>query len=267
MGSSVNFDPAAATYEATRGFPPGIAAQVAVAAVEWIGPVPPGHWVLEVGVGTGRIARPLAAAGLPMLGVDLSDNMLAELRRLSVPGVQQPVVLRGDATRLPLRPASCAAAVGVHIFHLIPEWEQALAEIQRVLTPGGALFFGYDHRDEESPPAQMMRAWRALLKEQGVSKEHPGAADFNQVDRYLAERGIEPTERTVAEWISRRTVRDLIAGFENRTWSSTWAIPDATFASCLAALRVWTSRELGPDDAVVEVPVEFRWQRYALGTP
>jgi SAM-dependent methyltransferase len=37
--------------------------------------------VLELGVGTGRVARPLAARGIPVDGIDISDVMLAELRR------------------------------------------------------------------------------------------------------------------------------------------------------------------------------------------
>jgi SAM-dependent methyltransferase len=37
--------------------------------------------VLELGVGTGRVARPLAARGIPVDGIDVSDVMLAELRR------------------------------------------------------------------------------------------------------------------------------------------------------------------------------------------
>ncbi len=266
MGSSVNFDPAAATYEATRGFPPGIAAQVAAAAVEWIGPVPSRQWVLEVGVGTGRIARPLAAAGLPMLGVDLSANMLAELRRLSAPGVQHPVVLRGDATRLPLRPASCAAAVGVHIFHLIPEWKQSLAEILRILAPGAALFLGYDHRPDEAPSARLMREWRTRVSAFGVDKQHPGAREFERVDDELAARGIQAAERTVAAWVVRRSVGDLLSGFEQRTWSSTWGLSDAVFADCLADLRAWAWRELGDPETIVEVPVEFRWKRFDLAS-
>lgn len=50
--------------------------------------------VLELAVGTGRIAVPLAAHGLPMHGVDLSDQMLAKLR--DKPGADRIVVTVGD---------------------------------------------------------------------------------------------------------------------------------------------------------------------------
>lgn len=264
MSASVNFDSAAATYESTRGFPPGIGQPVGKAIADWLGPLAPDARILEVGVGTGRIARPLSAAGLPMVGVDLSANMLAELRRLSPPDARYPLVMRGDATRLPFQSSRFAAAVGVHIFHLIPEWRLALSEIQRVVVPGGALFVGYDHRSDDAPSARLMRAWRGLLSERGISKNHPGAAEFERVDDEMAARGVVAVERVAASWVTRRTVGDLLQGFEQRTWSSTWNMPPDVFASALGDLRDWANRELGDEQAIVETAVEFRWKRFVL---
>lgn len=263
MSSSVNFDPAAKTYEATRGFPPGIDAEVAAAAAELIGSIAPGLKVLEIGVGTGRIARPLAAHGLPVIGVDLSAGMLAELRRLTPPDAPAPLLTRGDATRLPIAPASCAAVIGVHIFHLIPEWRAALNEIGRILAPGGVLLTGHDWRDEAAPSVRMMQAWRAIVRERGYPTGHPGADDFQVVQRHLAEHGVTADERLVGNWVTRRSVAEMLAGFAQRTWSSTWKVPDEDFDTCLALLRAWAMREIGSIETIVEVPFRFRWQRYA----
>lgn len=264
MSVSVNFDPAAATYESTRGFPPGIGQRVGKALAEWIGPLTPNARILEIGVGTGRIARPLSEAGLPMVGVDLSANMLNELKRLNPTEALYPVVLRGDATRLPFRSSSFAAAVGVHVFHLIPEWRNALTEIQRVVAPGGSLFLGYDHRSDEAPSARLMRAWRAILAAHDISKDHPGAAEFERVDHDLADRGVVASERVGADWITRRSVDQLLEGFRLRTWSATWNIPAEVFASALQELHDWADREWGDRGTIVETPVEFRWKRFVL---
>ncbi len=264
MTTSVNFDSAAATYESTRGFPPGIGQPVGQGLAEWIGPLTSEARILEVGVGTGRIARPLSAAGLPMVGIDLSVNMLNELRRLQPDETSYPRILRADATRLPFGSARFTAAVGVHIFHLIPEWKQALAEIERVVAPGGALFIGYDHRSDDAPSARLMRAWRGLLSARGISKNHPGAAEFERVDDEMAARGVVATERVVASWATRRTVGDLLVGFQQRTWSSTWNMPAEVFASTLDELRDWAHNELGDDQTIVETAVEFRWKRFDL---
>lgn len=265
MTASVNFDPAARTYEATRGFPPGVDREVAEAAARLVGPCEATRPVLEIGVGTGRIARPLAALGLPVLGVDLSAGMLGELRRLTQPDVRAPEVLRGDATRLPLRTASCAAVIGVHVFHLIPAWESALVEIARVLRPGGVLLVGHDWRDDTAPSARLMTAWRAIVRARGHQSDHPGAREFDQVKRYLIDHGAEAAEERVGDWTARRTVADLLKGFEQRTWSSTWSVPDSDFAVCLDDLRAWALDAFGAPDVVVEMPHRFEWQQFRLG--
>src|SRR5690606_20916501 len=71
---------------------------------------------------TKRAARPVAAVR--------GDGA----RPRSAGGV---AAVRGDGTRLPLADASVDAAVAVHVFHLIPGWRAVLAELARVLRPGG----------------------------------------------------------------------------------------------------------------------------------
>jgi len=264
MRKSVNFDPAADTYESTRGFPAGIGAEVATAAAELIGPLPTGAPVLEIGIGTGRIGRPLAALGLPVVGVDLSARMLAELRRLTPDGEPAPVVVRGDATRLPLADGQCAAAVGVHIFHLIPDWPAALAEVRRVLRSGGVLLAGHDWRPDDSPHARLMEAWRAIARGVGARPDHPGADGFFVVQQHLAEHGVQQTEHFVGSWTVARSVGQMLGGFERRSWSSTWHITDDAFPGCLAELRAWARANLGDDETVIAVTHRFRWQRFQM---
>ena len=72
----VNFDRAAAFYDATRALPDGVAEQVRDAVLDRVG-ARPGTRFLEVGVGTGRIALPFVRAGHAYCGVDLSVAMLA----------------------------------------------------------------------------------------------------------------------------------------------------------------------------------------------
>ena len=75
----VNFDRAAAFYDATRALPDGVAEQVRDAVLDRVG-ARPGTRFLEVGVGTGRIALPFVRAGHAYCGVDLSAAMLGALR-------------------------------------------------------------------------------------------------------------------------------------------------------------------------------------------
>lgn len=133
MPDSVAFDRAVDYYDRTRALPPGVEDRM----VDAVGAELRGRGrVLEIGAGTGRIALPLIAAGVNVVGLDLSGPMLrrfAEKSRTPVPVVQ------GDATRLPFRDRAFGGAYAVHVLHLIPDWETAVAELVRVVEPGGVL--------------------------------------------------------------------------------------------------------------------------------
>src|SRR4051812_41674601 len=89
---------------------------------------------LEIGVGTGLIALPLAENGIPMVGADIARPMLVQL--IAKAGGEAPFPLvQADATRLPFRDGSLGCAVFRHVLHLIPDWRGALSELVR--TPGG----------------------------------------------------------------------------------------------------------------------------------
>ena len=95
---SLAFDRAAGFYDETRGFPPG-AEQPVAALLCRVGNLTPGSRVLEIGVGTGRIALPLSQHVAAVYGLDLSRPMMARLRAKQA---DQPVyVAEGDAAQLP----------------------------------------------------------------------------------------------------------------------------------------------------------------------
>src|SRR5205807_10652643 len=75
---SLSFDRVAHAYDATRGYPPGIDQHIAIAIVDSIHATSE-TTILEVGVGTGRIAFPLASLGHIYTGVDISEKMIRRL--------------------------------------------------------------------------------------------------------------------------------------------------------------------------------------------
>jgi arsenite methyltransferase len=106
---------------------------------EWLN-LPPGGIVLDVGCGpasiTASLARATGSSGL-VLGVDLSEAMLA--RAVRAESGPQIGFLHADAQRLPLRDATVDAVVSMAVLQLIPDPVAALAEMARVLRPGGRL--------------------------------------------------------------------------------------------------------------------------------
>lgn len=77
--TSINFDRASHFYDATRGFPPEVATQIG-GFLAASGNLTHQNNVLEIGIGTGRIALPLAPYVGSIVGVDISRNMMLRLR-------------------------------------------------------------------------------------------------------------------------------------------------------------------------------------------
>jgi SAM-dependent methyltransferase len=103
----------------------------------------PGTTVLELGPGNGYFsieAGRLLGAGGRLVCIDIQRPMLTDLRgRLAVAGVTNAHPVLGDAHHLPLADASVDVAFLVTVLGEIPDRPRGLAELRRVLKPGGTL--------------------------------------------------------------------------------------------------------------------------------
>lgn len=108
----------------------------------------PGQTVVDVGCGPGNVTVGLADAVGPhglAVGLDLSGPMLARAARQARPNMG---LLRADATRLPLRDHCADAACATLVVMLLPEPVDALAEMIRIVVPGGPLLLMVPARPE-----------------------------------------------------------------------------------------------------------------------
>jgi SAM-dependent methyltransferase len=98
-----------------------------------------GNQVIDVGCGTGNYTRHLAqAAGEGLtVGLDASETMLAAAASRS--DRENLAYLRGDACALPFEDETFDVACSVGVIHMLEEPLLALAEMARVLAPGGRL--------------------------------------------------------------------------------------------------------------------------------
>jgi SAM-dependent methyltransferase len=97
-------------------------------------PLPIGGTVVDVGCGPGPYvpaARARIGSGL-VVPFDISDERLRQ--------VEGPGRVLGDAARLPFTDASCDAALAMHVLYHLPDLDAAVAELRRVLRPGGRLY-------------------------------------------------------------------------------------------------------------------------------
>jgi SAM-dependent methyltransferase len=117
-------------------------------AARWL--VPDGaELVVELGAGTGKLTRAVAALGVRIVAVEPDPRMLAILGGLGLDGVE------GSAEAIPLDGGVADAVVAGSSLHWF-DLEQAMPEIHRVLRSTGRFGFGWNHRDERHPAISRM---------------------------------------------------------------------------------------------------------------
>jgi ubiquinone/menaquinone biosynthesis C-methylase UbiE len=122
--------------------------------------------MLEIGVGTGRIARPLLDHGLEMTGLDASRGMMA---RAQVKGIRR--LVQGSGYRLPFPEQVFDGSIMVHVLHLLDRPGDVLREAARVSRIGVYALVHARPGERETPPVagseSARRVLREVLREQG----------------------------------------------------------------------------------------------------
>ncbi|WP_231743333.1 class I SAM-dependent methyltransferase [Janthinobacterium sp. B9-8] len=104
-----------------------------------------GHDVIDIGTGTGRAALPLVRDGYAVTGVDSSQAMLDETRRLAD---GMPITLKkADIQKLSFKDAAFDCAVSLNVLVHFPNWREALLEWGRVIRPNGRIIFDIHSKD------------------------------------------------------------------------------------------------------------------------
>jgi SAM-dependent methyltransferase len=174
--------------------------------------------VLDLAAGTGALTGGLVAAGVPVAAVEPDPEMLAELRH-RLPGVRTAV---GRAEAIPLADGSVDAVLVATAFHWF-EREQALAEIRRVLRPGGVLGLLYNLSDTSVE-------WVAELER--LARSSVSLPPGEEPDLPPTYTGFEPAETQRFPHRHRRSAASLTATVG--THSHTLVIPPEERAEVLA---------------------------------
>ncbi|HEX6373023.1 MAG TPA: class I SAM-dependent methyltransferase [Longimicrobium sp.] len=130
----------------------------------WITGADPGR-VVDVGCGTGNLLPLLRDSASRMdgyAGVDLSPEMLRVARGKAGGAGGRTGFVAANAGRLPLRDASFDTAVSASVLHYWDDARAGLAEIHRVLRPGGRLLLLDWLRDP--PPMRALNAWMRITR-------------------------------------------------------------------------------------------------------
>jgi SAM-dependent methyltransferase len=199
--------------------------------------LPRGAAVLDVACGWGRHSLELAAAGLRVTGVDLSEGLLEEARRLATEGGVEIDWVRADMRRLPFANAFHAA---VSLFSSLGYFDSdeddlaVLAGIRNALRPGGRFVLETMHRDLiardflerdwwQGPDGERIRVERVFDPVAGVSHE----AMYWEDDGGSGEKHFSIRVRSATEWDGLLRA----AGLEPLEWFGSWELEPFTHAS------------------------------------
>jgi len=167
----------------------------------------PGRLALELGCGTAVFLERVARSGARILGLDLSPELLAGARQ-RLAGVPNVRLARGNAEQMPCPDAGFDAVYGSSILHHL-DLDAALAEVFRVLRPGGRLAFA--EPNILNPQVAVMFHLGLTKKYFGVSPDEMAFSRFRAVRALrragFADVAVQPFDflhpSTPAPWIDR----------------------------------------------------------------
>ncbi|MBA3831143.1 MAG: methyltransferase domain-containing protein [Chthoniobacterales bacterium] len=152
--------------------------------------ISPGAIVADVGTGTGFLSEKALAVGARVIGIDSSEEMLAETRRKFAGRSFE--ARAGDVDSLPLETGEVDAALANMVLHHAPNPPNAIREMARTLKPGGKLVI----TDADTHEHEWLRT--------------------DQLDRWL---GFERAD--IARWFEDAGLIDVAVGDTNEICSPT----------------------------------------------
>lgn len=190
--------------------------------------------LLEVGVGTGRVALPLTRRGFEVTGLDISRRMLVHAR---AKGLDR--LVRGSALRLPLANHTLDAALFVHVLHVLDHPADAIAEACRVTRLGAAALVRPASAEAAEGDSGLHPRGLVvdLLRAEGVElpdRAHggPPSAERKFLAEFPPDRLVKLSEEDVTE-----PVAEELTIFERRASRWTLRVPADQLARAVARAR------------------------------
>lgn len=215
------FERGAADYELGRpGYPHR--------AVDWlldVLAVRGGTRVLDLAAGTGKLTRELARAGTNVTAVE-PVRAMREALAAALPTVN---VLDGTAEAIPLPERAVDAVTAAQAFHWF-DGERALAEIHRVLRPGGRLALVWNKRENADPLQR-----RITEITEPYRGDTPGHASLRWKEAFDHTRLFTPLEERRLRWTHVTDADGLVARVTSISFIAT--LPEAERRSVVERAR------------------------------
>jgi SAM-dependent methyltransferase len=196
-----------------------------------------GDRVLDVGCGTGVLTKALAEAGAMATGIDASEPYLSGARQYRPhPNIAYEL---GDIRRMRFADGAFDAAVSTLVLDVLPEVEQVLAEMRRVVRPGGTVasgihdYWGFSTLNVVMDTGAVLDERVAALRD--AMKAHPLVSANGQAALWRRTGLLDITENPIVVDCDYPSFADY--------WA-TWATGQGRFSGLLQQLPEHVYREI-----------------------
>ncbi len=239
-------------YDATRPLPESISEQIADRLLQIVAATSETRF-LEPGIGTGRTGLPIINRGYSYTGIDISLEMMAELKRKFSSMPENLTLIQGDAANLPFDTDAFDVVITTHVLHCLDNPLQGLSEIRRVLKPTGVYL-----ACENLLSPQQQEIWQAFTqivhqypvksKSQTTEKFSPFGAALQQ---QLAQQGATVEKITLVRWQQSQSVGEIFAAFQAKSFGLCWLVSEADFERAIKEFQQWCQQHYQSFDAVL----------------
>jgi len=240
MTDQIRFEDGAA-YERYMGKWSQLAGE---AFLDWLGASAGWRW-LDVGCGNGAFTELIVERAAPqsVQGIDPSPAQLAFARTRHTAGLAE--FRQGDALALPFDAATFDAAVMPLVIFFVPEPSRGVAEMTRVVRPGGTVAaYGWDLANGGFPYAPLQEEMRGM----GVPVPMPPSPDASRIDVL---RDLWQKARLQSIETREITIHRTFPNYDDY-WATVLLAPSV--GPKLRAMMPWLQRKRGADTPGAPMP-------------
>jgi SAM-dependent methyltransferase len=231
-----DFGRVADIYDATRSLPEEQMAALTAAIQKQVGPR---SSLIDVGVGTGRLLKPLQDLGMRVAGVDISRGMMSKAKEKGLTGL-----ILADVHRLPFQDKKFDASLMVHILHLVADWSKVVREAARVSRRAVLSVTG------STVGPSLEEEYLGIRTQLGYPLDRFEAGEYGLQERVAPTKVIRVGE-VEREFRSDEEIDSLL----RREESLTWDLPEDVHQRVIAELRASNSGKVFKTKSAIELVV------------